>query len=140
VYNTILVIPKLVRTGSEQANNFLLTSNFISMSTHARALKAVTKPTVVQKASDSVAAIIAKTDSPQALKDKATALQTVIGSYNTAFDDFNGEATVTTTKAAAVNDDLTLLKTGYTELKTLAKGLVEMGLATQADLTGIEFF
>ena len=112
----------------------------MSMSSHSRGLKAVTKPTIVQKAADSCSAIIAKTDAPQTLKDKATALQTLIGSYNTAFDDFNGEATTTITKAAAVNDDLTLLKTGYSELKTLAKGLATVGIATDADLTTIKFF
>ncbi len=110
------------------------------MSSHARGLKAVSKPTIVQKASDSATAIIAKSDAPQALKDKATALQTLISSYNAAFDDFNGQATTSTTKAASVNDDLTLLKTGYAELKTLAKGMVNLGVATQADLTAIKFF
>lgn len=107
------------------------------MSTSAKTVKVITKPTIVQKASDSAAAVIAKTDSSQTLKDAATALQTKIGLYNTAFDDFNGEVAVVTPKSVSVNTDLATLKAAFTAFKVTAKGLVQMGLTTPADIAGI---
>ena len=103
------------------------------MSTHARGTKTITKPAAVQTATDVSTAIIAKTDAPQTLKDKATAVQTLIGAYNNAFDGFNAEVPVIGTKATAVNDDFTALKTAYAELKHLAKGLVTIGMINPAD-------
>jgi len=107
------------------------------MSTSAKTVKVITKPTIVQKASDSAAAVIAKTDSSQTLKDAAVALQTKIGTYNTAFDDFNGEVAVVTPKSVSVNADLMALKAAFTAFKVTAKGLVQMGLTAPADIAGI---
>lgn len=110
------------------------------MSTKGKYLKAITKPTVVQKASDSAAAVIAKTDSPQALKDAATSLQNEISTYNTAFDTYNGTVAPSVVTAASVNDTLTMLKADYTRFKITAKGLHAVGIASAADLAVISFF
>ncbi len=103
------------------------------MSTHARGSKTITKPATVQTATDVSTAIIAKTDAPQTLKDKAAAVQTFIGAYNSAFDGFNAEVPVIDTKATSVNGDFTALKVAYAELKHLAKGLVSIGMINPAD-------
>ena len=103
------------------------------MSTHAHGSKTITKPATVQTATDVTTAILANTTAPQTLKDKATAVQTLIGAYNNAFDGFNAEVPVIGTKADGVNTDYVAIKTAYAELKKLAKGLVSIGMINPAD-------
>ncbi len=103
------------------------------MSTHAHGSKTITKPATVRTATDVTTAIIANTTAPQTLKDKATAVQTLIGAYNNSFDGFNAEVPVIETKAGGVNADFTAIKTAYAELKKLAKGLVSVGMINPAD-------
>ena len=95
--------------------------------------KAVVKPTVIQKASDAAAAIIAKTDSPQSLKNKATDLQISIGAYNTAFDDYNSLTASDFTTASTDNEMLKDVKAQYTKLKTIGVKNAAYGVISAAE-------
>jgi len=107
------------------------------MSTKAKALKAVTKSGILQKASNSAATVITKTDASQTLRDAATNLITLCGYYNDSVDNFNNLVNDSVTKTAAANDDLSVVKYSFLEFKRVAKGLVLLGITPASDVAHI---